>query len=153
MRTARQLSVFLLFVGAILALYGGISMITDPTGNSVGFPFYLLNGAIFSDFLLLGWVLFVTVGIFSIVVIILILTKHRYYSFYIMLQGAIICAYVIILMLLLSETFMVEYFFLIMGMGMIGLGVLQFQRKIALDAGNKVLPVQKSHHHQHRKHK
>ena len=153
MKTARQLSIFLLFVSGTLALFGGYCMITDPTGNSLGLPFYLLNGSIFSDYTMLGWVLLLTVGLFSVVVIICILQKVRIYPSLIMLEGVIIIGFVIIQMLVLGETFYIQYFFLILGIGLIGLGILQNQIRIATDIVQKPNPMPKSHHHKHRKHK
>ena len=153
MRAARQLSTFLLLVSGIMALYGGYHMISDPTGNSLGLPFYLLNGSVFSDYTMPGWVLLLTIGIFSIIVIICIFRKVRIYPSLIMLQGMIIFGIVVIQMLLLGEAFIIQYFFLILGIGLIGLGVLQNQRRIAVDAGQKHNPEPRSHHHKHRKHK
>lgn len=128
-------------------------MISDPTGNSLGLPFYLLNGSVFSDYSMPGWVLFLTVGIFSVVVIICILRKVSIHPAMIMLQGVIIVGFVIIQMLLLGETFIIQYVFLIIGCALIGLGILQNEGRIAADIKPKPNPLPKSHHHKHRKHK
>lgn len=155
MRTARQLSVFLLAISGISALYTGYQMISDPTGNSLGLPFYLLNGTVFSDYSLPGWVILGTVGVFSLVIILSIMRKIKIYSFLIMLQGVIICILIILQMILLSETFVLQYVSLILGGALIGLGALQYQRRIAVEAEYKANPhvAPKSHHHKHRKHK
>jgi len=155
MKTARQLSIFLLAVSSIAALYGGLQMIIDPTGNSLRLPFYLLNGSVFSDYSMPGWVILLMVGVFSAVVILCILRKIRIYSFLIMLQGVIICVLVFMQMLLLGETFIVQYVFLILAMALIGLGALQYQRKIVVETERKANPhpEPKSHHHKHRKNK
>lgn len=155
MRTARQLSIFLLAISGISALYTGYQMISDPTGNSLGLPFYLLNGTVFSDYSLPGWVILGTVGVFSLVIILSIMRKIKIYSFLIMLQGVIICILIILQMILLSETFVLQYVSLILGGALIGLGALQYQRRIAVEAEHKANPhvAPKSHHHKHRKHK
>jgi hypothetical protein len=140
MKTARQLSAFILLIAGTIALYGGMHLIRDPTGNSLGFPFYLLNGTIFPDYLLTGWILLLTVGVTSVLIAIYILRKGSWYSFLVMVQGVIICVYVFIMMLLLGETFPVEYVYLIMGMAMIGLGALQYQRKIVVETERKINP-------------
>jgi hypothetical protein len=151
MRTARQLSIFLLFVSAIIALYAGYHMVTDPTGNSLGLPFYLLNGSVFSDYTMPGWVLLVTIGISSLLVITSIFLRIVIYPSLIMFQGVVIFVFVIIQMLILGETFVIQYFFLILGAGLIGLGILQNQRRIATDVEHKPHPIQKSHPHKHRR--
>ncbi len=151
MKTARQLSVCLLLLIAAISFYGGIQLVADPTGSSLHFPFYLLNGTLFTDYLLMGWILLLTVGLFSLLIAVAIIKKYTYYSFMMMVQGAIICVYVLVMMLLLGETFMIEYLFLILAIALIGLGVLQNQRKIVAEASRRSTPPQKSHHHKHRR--
>ncbi len=133
MKTARQLSISLLAITALAAYYTSYAMITDPTGGSLGLPFYLLNGTILTSYAISGWILLFTVAFFSTLTIIGIIRKLRFYSFLIMLQGFFICVFNIVQMLLLSETFIIQYIFLILGAGLIGLGVLQNQRKIVVD--------------------
>lgn len=154
MKTARQLSVAILVLLAITTLYGSYHMITDPTGASLGLPFYLLNGSYFTDYLLAGWVLLIVVGLFSMYTMAQTLRKGRSYSFLIMLQGVLLCTFVTLQMLLLGETFMIQYAYMIAGIVLIGLGALQNQRKIVSEAEKQRLhPTPKSHHHKHRKHK
>ena len=137
MKTARHLSVFLLLITASISLFGGMQLITDPTGSSLGFPFYLLNDTVFTDYLVTGWILVSTIGVFSMVIITCIFIKTSFYSFLIMVQGVIMCIYVFIMILLLGDAFMIEYLFLLLGIGLIGLGALQHQRKIVVEAGHR----------------
>ena len=153
MKTARQLSVALLLLLSIGALYISYHLITDPTGNSLGLPFYLLNGTIFSNYVVLGWILLSTVGLFSGVTIYSIWRKANQSSFLLMFQGVIIIVFVVVQMLLLGETFITQYVVLIIGIALIGLGFLQNQRRIVVESERKINPVAKSHHHKHRKHK
>lgn len=153
MKAARQLSVAILLLVFVTALFGSYHMITDPTGSSLGFPFYLLNGSIFTDYYVVGWILLFTVALFSGAVLLLIIRKNWYYSVFIMIQGVIVCMFVFIEWLLLGETFIIQYVFLILGFALIGLGALQNQRKIAVDSERKAHPQlqSRSHHHKHRK--
>lgn len=155
MKTARQLSVALLVFLAISALYGSYHMITDPTGASLGLPFYLLNGTLFTDYLLAGWVLLVVVGLFSMYSMAQVLRKGKNYSFLIMLQGVLLCIFVTVQMFLLGETFLIQYVYLFIGVLLIGLGAMQNQRRIVVETEKDAHPVlkPKSHHHKHRKHK
>ncbi len=155
MKAARQLSVAILLLIFVTALFGSYHMITDPTGSSLGLPFYLLNGSIFTDYYTVGWILLFTVALFSGVVSLLVIRKNWYYSIFIMIQGVIICMLVFIEWLLLGETFIVQYVFLILGMALIGLGALQNQHKIAVDSERQARPQpqSRSHHHKHRKSK
>jgi hypothetical protein len=137
MRTARQLSVVILLLLSISALYGSYCMITDPTGNSLGVPFYLLNGTIFSDYAMIGWILLSTVGILSSFAMLLIFFKSSIYSFFVILQGVLLCIFVFVQMLLIGETFLVQYIFLLVGITLIGLGAFQNQGKIVKEADRK----------------
>jgi hypothetical protein len=146
MKTARQLSVLILLITAGIALYGGVQLVIDPTGSSLGFPFYLLNNSIFSDYLLTGWILSTTIGVFSLVIVVCILIKTAFYSFLIMVQGVIVCIYVFIMILLMGEAFLIEYFFLVLGTGLIGLGALQHQRKIVVELERRSNPKKPGKH-------
>ena len=152
MKTARQLSIFLLLISALSAYYASYQMIIDPTGNSLGLPFYLLNGTLLNSYSVVGWILLVSVAVFSSFSLIMIIIRCRFYSFLIILQGVIICIFVVLQMFLVGETFIIQYVSLIFGAGLIGLGILQNQRKMAVDIEKKFLREQKSHHHKHRKH-
>ncbi len=151
MKVARQLSIAILFLLCISSLYGSYQMINDSTGSSLGLPYYLLNGTVFDSYAPIGWILFSVVGVFSGVTIICIMKKTRFYSFLIMLQGVLLCIFIFMLMLLLAETFLVQYLFIAAGIALIGLGVLQNQRRIAVEAEKKLYTPQKSHPHKHRK--
>ena len=155
MKAARQLSVAILLLLSAAAFFFSYHMITDPTGSSLGLPFYLLNGTMFSNYQLIGWVLLFTVGVLASIVVLLIMGKNHFYSFFIMLEGVIVSVFVFIQWILIGETFIVQYIFLILAIGLIGLGALQNQRKIVVDSENEEhLHLQaKSHHHKHRKHK
>ena len=155
MKTARQLSVAILVFVCLVSLYGSYHMIADPTGSSLGFPSYILNGTFLSSYAITGWILLFTMGLFGTVTIISVLRKISIYSVLIMLQGLIICIFVIVAFILISETFIIQYVFLITGLALIGLGFLQNQRKIAVESEKKnhPAPAPKSHHHKHRKHK
>ncbi len=153
MRNARNLSIAILLLLCLAAIFSSYYMITDPTGSSLGLPFYLLNGTVFSDYLAIGWTTLIIVGLFSIFVMIQINQKAKRYSFFIMLQGVLLVIFTIMQMVLFSETFLVQYVSLFLGVALIGLGAIQNQHKIAVETEKKPMPAPKSHHHKHRKHK
>jgi hypothetical protein len=134
MKTVRQLSITILLFLCGSALYGSYQMITDPTGNSLGLPFYLLNGTILSSYAVVGWILLFTVGIFCPVIILFILLRSGIYSFLIMLEGVILCIFIFVQMFLLWATFWVQYVFLVTAISLIILGAVQNQRKIVVEA-------------------
>lgn len=130
MRRSRQLSIFILLLAASFALYGGILLIKDPSGESAHFPFYLLHGTIFSDYHRPAWILTLLVGASSLFIIVMILFNAGWYPILVMLQGFIICVFDFIMMILLPETFPIEYLYLLIGILLIVLGVSQYQQKM-----------------------
>ncbi len=153
MRNARLLSIFLLSVSSLTALFCGYHMISDPTGSSLGLPFYLLNGSSFTNYTLPGWGIFLLVGVFGGLVVLSVFLKIKIYPILILLEAIIICAIILIQMLLLGESFMVQYVYLIIALALLGLGFIQNSRRKVVESEHKTNPVAKSHHHKHRKHK
>jgi len=151
MKAARQLTIAILVSLCAASLFGSYKMITDPTGNSMGLPYYLLNGTIITSYAVIGLILLFTVGVFSAIIILFIVFKSNIYSFLVILQGVILCIFIFIMMLILGETFLIQYFFLVAGIGLIGLGILQNQRKIVIEAERKINPQPQSNHHKQRK--
>lgn len=155
MKAARQLSMAILILLSLGTLFGGYHMVTDPTGSSLGLPFYLLNGSVFNNYYAVGWILLLTIGVLGLLIVLMIWRKSLYYSYFIMAEGVLICVFVIVAWLLIGESFAIEYVYFIAGLALTGLGVLQNQRKIAVESEKKAHyhPEPKSHHHKHRKHK
>lgn len=52
----------LLFQG-FSGIYGGFSLVSDPSGGSIGLPLSLLAGTPFGSYLLPGWILAVLLGV------------------------------------------------------------------------------------------
>ncbi|MES2005263.1 MAG: hypothetical protein V4450_12150 [Bacteroidota bacterium] len=154
MKAARQISIAILLLMALVAIFISCRVITDPTGSSMGFPSYLLSGTIFNNYATAGWIMLFTIGLFSLLVIVFIIRKSRIYSILIMVQGVIVCVAIFLQILLIEESFLIQYLFLAIGVILIALGALQNQRKIATENERRANPQPlKSHHHKHRKNK
>jgi hypothetical protein len=61
---------FLLLFLAVNALYGGYSLIADPSGGSLGMPVSLLSGSPFVDYFIPGLILFGVLGVFPLLVLV-----------------------------------------------------------------------------------
>lgn len=127
MKAARQLTIAMLLVVVITALYVGIYMIVDPSGTSLHLPPYLLKGTMFADFLIPGWIITGAIGISGLLCIIAIVRKVYKYHIMIIVQGIIICALVIAQMVIIGEEYMLQYLLLMMGMAIAILGGLLSQ--------------------------
>jgi hypothetical protein len=63
------------------AIYGGVNLISDPTGGSINFPKELLENSIFSSYLIPGLILFLFLGVFPLMLIFPLLFKPRWRFF------------------------------------------------------------------------
>ena len=60
---------------AVGAIYGGISLMNDPSGESIQLPVRLLEGTIFNNYIIPGIVLFLVLGFFPLFLIFPLLFK------------------------------------------------------------------------------
>lgn len=127
MKAARQLTIAMLTLAVIAALYSGYSLISDPTGSSLGIPFYWLNGTMFKDYTTPGWIILLAIGVLGIITIATVIKRIRHFHLLVIVQGAIICILVIAQMIIIGEENMLQYLFLMMGMAIAIVGGLLSQ--------------------------
>lgn len=84
------------FVIGIGAVAGGVGMVLDPSGSSMGLPIEMLEASPFSDFLIPGLVLLAVNGIGSIVGGILTLKRYRYAGEVSMALGVFLTAWIVL---------------------------------------------------------
>jgi hypothetical protein len=70
--------VFLIALESVAAFYGGLSMITDPSGNSLQLEIQLLQGSIFNSYIIPGIVLFLFLGLLPFILIYPLLFKPKW---------------------------------------------------------------------------
>jgi hypothetical protein len=63
---------------AMGALYGGINLINDPSGDSIKLPITLLEGTMFSSYLIPGIILFLLLGFFPLFLIFPLIFKPNW---------------------------------------------------------------------------
>ncbi|WP_212747642.1 hypothetical protein [Fodinibius saliphilus] len=67
---------FLVFFQAASGLYGGGALIWDPSGTILEMPLELLHPSPFSDYLLLGVILLIVLGIYPVIVFYSLYKRH-----------------------------------------------------------------------------
>ena len=127
MKAARQLIIAMLALAVIVALYSGYSLISDPTGSSLGIPFYWLNGTMFKDFTTPGWIILLGIGVLGLITIGTVIKRIPHFHILVIVQGVIICMLVIAQMIIIGEENMLQYLFLMMGMAIAIVGGLLSQ--------------------------
>lgn len=75
-----EIYILVLMVGflAVGAIYGGVSLMNDPSGETIKLPEKLLEGTIFSNYLIPGIILFLSLGFFPLFLIFPLIFKPRW---------------------------------------------------------------------------
>ena len=120
----RITAIILLAFNGIGALYGGGMLIYDPSGELLGLPLEILKHAPFSDFLLPGLILFIIIGLGSIVSCIVTIMKKRNYPFLIIFSGIALTIWIGIQMLMLQGVHWAHILYGLIGVVLIFLGVI-----------------------------
>ena len=98
----RILAITLLFLNGFSAVAGGVGLIGDPTGKSLGWSTDMLQHSPFNDFLVPGLVLFAGNGLLSIAIAVMTIKRRRYHAALIIIQGMFLCSWIIIQMVMLQ---------------------------------------------------
>ena len=120
----RLTAIILLAFNGIGAMYGGSMLIYDPSGEMLGLPIEILKHAPFSDFFLPGLILFIILGLGSIVSCIVTIMKIRSYPFLIIFSGLAITIWISVQMLMLQGVHWAHILYGLIGMTLIFLGVI-----------------------------
>ncbi len=118
----RLLVLGLLAFTAAGALYGGWQLMTDPTGGKLGMSTGLLTQSPFTDFRWPGVILFILIGLGSIVATIWVLRQWYYYSIAVMIVGAWLTGWIGIQVMLIREFHWLQAAFLGIGLFLLGAG-------------------------------
>ena len=90
MKTKRLLAIILLFFLGFWALLGSGALLADPTGALLQIPLEYLEDTSFDHYLIPAIVLFLTVGVSSILIATTVIRKIKNYPFFIMVQGTVL---------------------------------------------------------------
>lgn len=138
MKAAQQLARAMLLVVIFAALYGGIRLIMDPTGSSLNLPVYVLNGTMFNDYTIPGYI-FLGLGATAIVALIALWKRVPYFHVYVIVYGSLLAVATVVQMVIVGEEYFMQYVFMMLGMSLAILGGLLSQVKKAKE------PVHKGH--------
>jgi len=128
----RIVALVLLLILSVAAIYGGLSFIIDPSGESIQISIDVLNGTPFNNFLIPGIILFLANGLLSALVVIITIKKMKYYPWFIILQGFVLIGW------LTGELIMnIELFFPIMHYPLYTFGVLFIVLGLLLQKNNQ----------------
>jgi len=130
MKRYRKISIFLLSLSTLIGLIRGYRMTLYPDGNSILFPYPkdMIKASIFSNYTVLGWIVFSLVGIFSGIVLGCVLFKTRRYAYLIIAEG-IFTSFFLFTHFIFTGFSYVHIIFFPLCIGMIVIGILQTPRE------------------------
>lgn len=110
---------------ALGGFYGGWSLLTDPTGNSLKMPAAMfLVGTPFDDYLIPGLVLFIVNGAFPLLVIVACLMDQAWAKWGHVAVGALLITWMVVQMALVGATTVLQWVYLALGVAILGLGLM-----------------------------
>jgi hypothetical protein len=98
----KVLVILMLLFNGIGAFYGGLSLITDPSGQKLQLSLSYLEHTPFHNYLIPGIVLLIVNGVFSFVTLSTIILKNKRENLFIIAQGALLSGWIIIQIILLQ---------------------------------------------------
>lgn len=109
---------------ALGALAGGFLLVKDPTGSAMGLPLSLLDGSMFTDYLIPGLFLFLVNGLGSTLGAILSFRKNQYAGEAATALGAILVAWIVIQVSIIHSVHLLHILYFTLGIIELALGVL-----------------------------
>lgn len=120
--TLRWLSAIDLFV-AVTAIFGGVTLFTDPSGRSLGLPVSLLERSPFETYLIPGLVLAVLVGGFALFAGVAHLVRWRFAGQASLFAGLVLVGWIVVQVLLTRELHWLHGLYFGIGVVQIGLAL------------------------------
>lgn len=98
----KTIVVIILAVNTSGAFYGGLSLITDPTGEKLQMPLSYLDKSPFNDYFWPGIVLFSVNGLFGVLALAALLFRSRQARGLVAFQGLLLGGWITVQMILLQ---------------------------------------------------
>jgi hypothetical protein len=105
------------------AIGGGLLLVIDPSGSTLGVPLTLIEGTLFTDFLIPGIFLLVLNGIGSLIGAALTFTKNRYAQDIAIGLGAILVLWIVIQVSMFKSIGFLHVLYFILGIIELWLGL------------------------------
>jgi len=118
-RSFHATMIILLFIMSITALGAGYGFMRDPSGRALGFSPDYIRFSPFADFFWPGLILFVSIGLFSMVCFFAVLFRYVHYPFFVLVQGLVLSGWIVIQMFMVRSVNMLHAFCLVTGLVLI----------------------------------
>jgi hypothetical protein len=116
------ITIVLLLLNGVGALYGSFHFIIHPDGSSLHMPLSNLEHAPFKDYLIPGIVLFFANGVLSFAVLCAILVRAHSYPVLLIIQGVILFGWIVIQSIMLRTVALLHVVYGSIGLCFMALG-------------------------------
>lgn len=123
MKILRIIAILLLSFNSIGAIFGGWSIINDPSGGDLKIPITYLDHSPFTNFLIPGIILFTVNGLFGLFTLVWTALKWKKYAWLIIFQGVLLIGWIIVQMILLREIYYLQFIFGGIGVVLLLIGI------------------------------
>lgn len=126
----KKFTLFVLLINGFSAIYGGLSLVLDPSGSSLGMSTDLLKTSPFENFLIPGLFLFNMIGQFSLLIAALLLFNARYSALLVTLEGSILLVWLVIQIIMIQTFSWMQVIMGIIGFTLVLLGLLLMKPRL-----------------------
>jgi hypothetical protein len=116
MKIVRRISIVVLFFTAITAIYGGLCLMIDPSGVKMQLPGNFIHSTPFSNYFFPGMILFVALGLMSLVVSFSVLSHWECCRQLVFVQGVLVMGWIIVQILMLKVIFWLQFIYIAIAM-------------------------------------
>ena len=126
MKLIRNISIVLLSLSSIIGITRGYRMTLYPEGDKILFPYPqgMIKSSVFTNYIIMGWLLFFLVGIFSIVSLVRVIFRMKNYAYFIIIEGVFI-TFLSLIHILLTGLTVIDLIFLPLCITTIAVGIMQ----------------------------
>jgi len=130
MKNARKISALLVGFTSFGGLVRGFRLINPESFPTIIYPFSedLIRDSLYTNYTVLGWILFFLVGVFGVVTILCLYIRHKIYPYLMIIQGIFI-SFLTLTHLLYTGFGPIHIVLLPLGISTILLGVVQTPRE------------------------
>lgn len=106
----------LLFLLGVSAIYGGLLLTFDPSGNAIQLPSQWITDTIFGNYLIPGLALLCILGVGSLFIATLLIKKYEYAYLLTAAQGAAVLFWLFVQIISIRQYFFLQTVFAIIGL-------------------------------------
>lgn len=122
-KIARFFAIVVLFFSAVSALFGGASLIMDPSGKLLQMPLGFIDQTIFGNYLIPGIILVTFIGISCIAVAVITIRKSSRFPLALIYQGVVLIVWIVVEYIIIRQFMFLQIVYFAAGAVLIMLGI------------------------------